>query len=140
MQPIEDPKPGMGGQYQRRMLEIRGAFDAGATGSSTIAARARAVDDLVKGLWRQAVEEHPNLSTGIVLLAIGGYGRQELFPYSDVDLLFLLDAKVAEKDVKAAIRSVNQELWDLGIRTLPQPARPASARNLIPMSRSSPSP
>ena len=50
---------------------------------------------------------------------MGGYGRQELFPYSDVDLLFLLDGKLAEKDVKDAIRRVNQELWDCGIRVSP---------------------
>ncbi|MEO6802256.1 MAG: [protein-PII] uridylyltransferase [Granulicella sp.] len=132
MQPIEDPKPGMGGQYQRRMLEIRGAFDAGATGSATIAARAGAVDDLVKSLWRQAMEQHPNLTTGVALLAIGGYGRQELFPYSDVDLLFLLDAKVAEKDVKAAIRSVNQKLWDLGIRISPTTRKASECEKFDP--------
>ena len=50
---------------------------------------------------------------------MGGYGRQELFPYSDVDLLFLLDARVAEKDVKDVIRRLNQEMWDCGIRVSP---------------------
>jgi [protein-PII] uridylyltransferase len=132
MQPIEDPKPGMGGQYQRRMLEIRGAFDTGATGGATIAARAQAVDELVQGLWRQAVQQHPHLSNGIALLAVGGYGRQELFPHSDVDLLFLLDAKVAEKDVKAAIRGVNQQLWDLGIRISPTTRKASECEKFDP--------
>ena len=52
----------------------------------------------------------------------GGGGRlwaTELFPYSDVDLLFLLDAKVAEKEVKDAIRRVSQEMWDCGMRLAP---------------------
>jgi [protein-PII] uridylyltransferase len=111
---------GMRGTYQRRMLEIRGAFEAGgATGALTIAARAAAVDELVSALWGQAVGRDPRLGVGFALVAIGGYGRRQLFPYSDVDLLFLMDGRLAEKDVKDAIRRVNQEMWDCGIRVSP---------------------
>jgi [protein-PII] uridylyltransferase len=111
---------GMRGIYQRKMLEVRGAFEAGgASGAVTIAARAAALDELVRGLWAQAVERDSRLGNGISLVAVGGYGRNELFPYSDVDLLFLLDGKLAEKDVKDAIRRVNQEMWDCGIRVSP---------------------
>lgn len=107
-------------QYQRRMLEVRGAFEAGgATGAATIVARTTALDDLVRGLWLQAVESDPRLKTGVALVAVGGYGRRELFPYSDVDLLFLLDARVAEKDVKDAIKRANQAMWDCSIRVSP---------------------
>jgi [protein-PII] uridylyltransferase len=110
----------MRGTYQRRMLEVRGAFEAGgASGAVTIAARAAAVDDLVSGLWRQGVEHDSRLGTGVALVAVGGYGRRELFPFSDVDLLFLLDGRLAEKGVKDAIRRVNQEMWDCGIRVSP---------------------
>ena len=106
--------------YQRKMLEVRGAFEAGgASGALTIAARALALDEVVRSLWAQAVEWDPRLGNGISLVAVGGYGRRELFPYSDVDLLFLLDGKLAEKDVKDAIRRVNQEMWDCGIRVSP---------------------
>ncbi|WP_433982960.1 hypothetical protein RBB78_14135 [Tunturiibacter empetritectus] len=111
---------GMRGIYQRKMLEVRGAFEAGgASGAVTIAARAGALDELVRGLWAQAVGRDSRLGNGISLVAVGGYGRRELFPYSDVDLLFLLDGKLAEKDVKDAIRRVNQEMWDCGIRVSP---------------------
>jgi [protein-PII] uridylyltransferase len=110
----------MRGKYQRRMLEVRGAFEAGgASGAVTIAARAAAVDELVRELWQQAVERDSRLGVGIALVAVGGYGRRELFPYSDVDLLFLLDGRVAEKEVKDAIRRVNQEMWDCGMRVSP---------------------
>ncbi|WP_263365982.1 [protein-PII] uridylyltransferase [Edaphobacter bradus] len=106
-------------RYQRRMLETRGAFDAGASGSATLGARSAAMDELVLALWRQSVESHPRLGSGVAVLAIGGYGRQELFPYSDVDLLYLLDVRVQEKDVKDALRRISQELWDVGIRVSP---------------------
>ena len=70
------------------------------------------------------------------MLAVGGYGRRELFPYSDVDLMFLLDGKLAERDVKDAVRRVNQELWDCGIRVAPTTRRLASARGSIRTMRS----
>jgi [protein-PII] uridylyltransferase len=123
MQINESTSSGMRGKYQRVMLEIRGAFETGASGSVTIAARALALDELVGGLWQHAVEKDGRLASGIAVLAVGGYGRRELFPYSDVDLLFLLDGRAIEKDVKDAIRRVNQELWDCGIRVSPATRR-----------------
>ena len=117
----------MRGEYQRRMLAIRAAFDAGATGADTIAARSQAMDDLIAGLWARAVAQTPELGSGIALVALGGYGRSELFPYSDVDLLYMLDPKVSEKDVKRAIRRISQELWDNGIRLSPQTRKRSEA-------------
>ena len=60
----------MRGEYQRRMLEIRDAFAAGASGAETIAARARAMDELIRGLWAQAVEQTPKMRSGIAVLAL----------------------------------------------------------------------
>ncbi|NYF80956.1 [protein-PII] uridylyltransferase [Granulicella arctica] len=132
MQTNDDLQTGMRDQYQRRMLEIRGAFEAGASGSATIAARALAIDELVQSLWRQAVGQNARLAAGIALLAVGGYGRGELFPYSDVDLLFLLDGKTAEKDVKEPIRRVSQELWDYGIRVSPTTRKASECEKFDP--------
>ncbi|MEO6910723.1 MAG: bifunctional uridylyltransferase/uridylyl-removing protein, partial [Edaphobacter sp.] len=110
---------GLRGRYQARTMEIRDAFHAGASGAVTIAARTKALDELASGLWAQEVQHDPRLADGVSLVAVGGYGRAELFPYSDVDLLFLLDGRLAEKDVKDAIRRVTQEMWDSGIRVSP---------------------
>jgi len=124
---VESAGNRMRGEYQRGLLEIRGAFEAGASGAAvgvaTIAARAELLDELVASLWAAEVAKDAKLSNGIALLAVGGYGRRELFPYSDVDLLFLLDNKVVEKDVKDAVRRVGQELWDCGIRVSPATRR-----------------
>jgi [protein-PII] uridylyltransferase len=85
----------------------------------TVAARSAAVDELIVGLWKQAVVESPVLGRGIAVLAVGGYGRRELFPYSDVDLLYLLDGKVSEAEIKQPIRRISQQLWDCGLRLSP---------------------
>ncbi|MEO6982823.1 MAG: [protein-PII] uridylyltransferase [Edaphobacter sp.] len=132
MQTSESITNGMRNVYQRRMLEIRGAFEAGASGATTIAARADALDALVRGLWREATEQDARLKAGIALVALGGYGRRELFPCSDIDLLFLLDGKLAEKPVKDAIRRVNQEMWDCGIRVSPATRKLAECERFDP--------
>jgi [protein-PII] uridylyltransferase len=129
----EATSSGMRAIYQRRMLEIRGAFEAGgASGAVTIAARAAAVDELVSALWGQAVGRDTRLGAGFALVAIGGYGRRQLFPFSDVDLLFLMDGRLAEKDVKDAIRRVNQEMWDCGIRVSPVTRKIAECERFDP--------
>jgi [protein-PII] uridylyltransferase len=125
----ETPEGKMRSEYQRRMLAIRDAFEAGAAGAATIAARAQAMDELIVGLWTRAAERSGVLRSGIALVALGGYGRSELFPYSDVDLMYLLDGKVQEKDVKQPIRRMSQELWDCGIRLSPLTRKPPGAEH-----------
>jgi [protein-PII] uridylyltransferase len=127
MQEKETPSNGMCGEYQRQMLAIRDAFQAGASGSATIAARSKAMDELIVELWTSAVKRTPALGSGIALVALGGYGRSELFPYSDVDLLYLLDGKASEKELKQPIRRISQELWDCGIRLSPQTRKRSEA-------------
>ena len=63
---------------------------------------------------------------------MGGYGRRELFPYSDVDLVYLLDGKVDEKDIKQPIRRMSQELWDSGIRLSPVTRRRSECEQFNP--------
>jgi [protein-PII] uridylyltransferase len=123
----ETPGTRLREHYQQQMLAVRNAFEAGASGKNTIAARSAAMDTLVQGLWAEAVERASRLRSGIALLALGGYGRHELFPHSDVDLLFLLDSKVSEDEVKQPIRRVSQELWDCGIRLSPQTRKRSEA-------------
>src|SRR5215813_2933176 len=74
--------------------------------------------------WRAAdVDEtiraaHCNLLAAqkIALLAVGGYGRQQLFPYSDIDLLLLFEDDRAAEGSKPVISSFLQSLWDAGLR------------------------
>ena len=53
---------------------------------------------------------------GLALLAVGGYGRRQLFPYSDVDLLLLFATERAATGRKAEISAFLQRLWDCGMR------------------------
>src|SRR5690606_15071815 len=62
---------------------------------------------------RELVRLHP-LPSGAVLVAVGGYGRGELYPYSDVDVLILLNER-PDKDNARKIEGFVAAMWDLGI-------------------------
>jgi [protein-PII] uridylyltransferase len=53
---------------------------------------------------------------GIALLAVGGYGRRHLFPYSDIDLLLLFESDRQLADSKTRIAPFLRQLWDSDLR------------------------
>lgn len=77
-----------------------------------IAARlARGVDDIVKALYRAA----PAAEESIAICGVGGYGRRELAPFSDVDLLFL-HKKPVDAELRALMDFMLYPLWDSGLK------------------------
>ena len=82
---------------------------------TALAERSAQVDGLVSAAAAEIL--FPAFPTdGPALLAVGGYGRRQLFPYSDVDLLLLFrDARQAVER-KDAISAFLQQLWDSGLR------------------------
>ena len=106
--------------YNTEMQAIRAQFEAHGekvgTGGEAIDGRSAAVDAIVKSVWADLSRTEAHVGVGVTLVAVGGYGRRELFPFSDVDLLILLDAKTPEPRVKEPIRRLNQALWDAGLR------------------------
>ncbi|MGA2281407.1 MAG: [protein-PII] uridylyltransferase [Verrucomicrobiota bacterium] len=97
---------------------------AGAGGREICQARAAILDVLLRHLWMeaknslspQAQKEFPPLA----LVAIGGYGRAELNPHSDIDFMFLHDGQVAAgkplPHLSKLIDGVLYPLWDTGLK------------------------
>src|SRR5215471_5544028 len=56
------------------------------------------------------------LPPSAAVLAVGGYGRRQLFPYSDIDVLLLFESERVAIDAKEAISAFLQHLWDCGLR------------------------
>ena len=50
------------------------------------------------------------------MLAVGGYGRRELFPYSDIDIMILLDNESLAGAIKEPLSEFMRLLWDAGLR------------------------
>src|SRR5579862_1506706 len=53
---------------------------------------------------------------GIAMLAVGGYGRRELFPFSDIDIMILLDNESLAGAIKEPLSEFMRLLWDAGLR------------------------
>ncbi len=71
------------------------------------------VDHTLLTLW-----EHAAMPSGAALLAVGGYGRGELFPHSDVDVLVLLPpahAGGSSDALKTSIEAFITACWDIGL-------------------------
>ncbi|MDX1608653.1 MAG: [protein-PII] uridylyltransferase [Halofilum sp. (in: g-proteobacteria)] len=90
---------------------LDGLIDDGAPAHEVVAARAGAVDALLAHAWAR---HFPEDADDIALVAVGGYGRGELQPHSDVDLLILL-APRAEGRHRDAIEVFLTLLWDAGL-------------------------
>jgi [protein-PII] uridylyltransferase len=69
----------------------------------------RCVDAVLAEAWQAS-----GLAPDNALIGVGGYGRGELFPYSDVDVLILLGAP-ADAITQARLESLVQLFWDLGL-------------------------
>jgi len=96
------------GDTDRRLAE---AFRAGAQVHSLLRARAQAVERVVMHAWSACVGD----SAELALFAVGGFGRGELFPHSDVDLLALSGAPPAPP-AQRALESFFTCLWDTGLK------------------------
>ncbi len=86
-------------------------FDRGDDVDALVGARASAVDDLIRAAWARCLPG----DAGLALFAIGGYGRGELFPQSDIDVLVLADDALqqAHRDALARFLAL---LWDAGLQ------------------------
>ena len=87
-------------------------FWAGEDIMQLVQARAWVVEQLLMLAWKALVP----FSEGISLVAVGGFGRGELHPQSDVDLMILLDDQVASSESLSQdeIEAYVQLLWDAG--------------------------
>ncbi|MGA8763792.1 MAG: [protein-PII] uridylyltransferase [Candidatus Sulfotelmatobacter sp.] len=88
-------------------------------GRAAVAQRTRLIEEILQRLWRELIAPDEQEPQDFALVATGGFGRGWLFPYSDVDLLFLCADNKSEDRYKSAVRRFSQELWDLKLKLSP---------------------
>ena len=86
-----------------------GDFLRGAAVERLLRGLSRAVDHLVR-----RVAAHCAVSAQAAVVAVGGYGRGELFPFSDVDIL-IIPRKPPDERLRASIEQLIGSLWDMGV-------------------------
>ncbi len=95
--------------YGRTRLGIEQRFMDRKNPEVALTELAQAVDDLVT-----QVAEPFQRQSDFSLIALGGYGRREMYPHSDVDLLILF-REAKREVVESSVTRMLQQLWDLGL-------------------------
>lgn len=96
------------------LAAIEQAFLATGDSLTALAERTAQVDTIVAE--SAAALLFPAAPSGLAVLAVGGYGRRQLFPYSDVDLLLLFESDKLALAARDGISGFLQSLWDAGLR------------------------
>jgi [protein-PII] uridylyltransferase len=82
--------------------------------TAAIDARSEMVDALVCQAYQASLAAV--VPQGIAVLAVGGFGRRELFPHSDIDVLLLIERDLEGNASREALSAFLRSLWDSGLR------------------------
>ena len=98
---------------------IEREFRATPNGRVATQGRTALLDRIILDLGREFLAPEPSDLRKLCLVALGGYGRRELFPHSDIDLMFLWEDASAESRYREGTQAVSRALWDLRLRVSP---------------------
>jgi [protein-PII] uridylyltransferase len=106
----------LGPQCDAHRERIRKLFESGASAQETLRQLCELADETIRKVFGELQSVRESANQGLCLLALGGYGREVLFPYSDLDLLFLFANEKIEEESRPLIAEFSRMLWDLGFR------------------------
>jgi [protein-PII] uridylyltransferase len=89
--------------------QLQESYENGQTIREVIKARSNSIDEALVFLWNHAELNQTELG----LFAVGGYGRREMLPYSDTDIMILSEDEISEEQEKL-ISTFISSLWDVG--------------------------
>jgi [protein-PII] uridylyltransferase len=104
--------------YREESARIQQEFDSRGDGRAVLKQRTALVERIALRLWNEMIAPQGD-PKNFSLVALGGFGRGWLFPYSDIDLLFLYANREIEETYKDKVRRFSQELWDLRMKLSP---------------------
>jgi [protein-PII] uridylyltransferase len=116
MQGSFTPLSVLGPQADDERKRIQRQFESGVSARETVLALCALADNDIQQVFAEILRVHGSSTSGLCLVALGGYGRRLLFPYSDLDILFLFGSEKAEQTFRPLISDFSRTLWDLGFR------------------------
>jgi [protein-PII] uridylyltransferase len=93
---------------------IQRKFTESGEAAPVLAGLTSLIDQLALRAYQASLQ--PASPASLAMLAVGGYGRRELFPYSDVDILILIEREAQADGLKDALSEFVRMLWDAGLR------------------------
>jgi [protein-PII] uridylyltransferase len=100
-------------QAQSGWLRIQERFVASGDAAPVLAELSEIIEQMTLEAFQASLQTVPN---PITILAVGGFGRRELFPFSDVDVLLLIERESQAAAIKNALAEFVRLLWDAGLR------------------------
>lgn len=110
----------MGVPVSEELELLHSRFLQGGEAAAVLSGRTALVDRLVLDAYEANLR--PGYSDGLAVVAVGGFGRRELFPHSDVDVLLLFEKEPMIRGSREAVSGFLRALWDRRLR-LSQSAR-----------------
>jgi [protein-PII] uridylyltransferase len=103
--------------YAAGSRQIREQFERDHDASVVLRERSNLVDRVLNALYEHFVSAEPGGPQGLCLTAVGGYGRRELHPCSDIDVAFICASPAHEAAHRDTTAAALRTLWDLGLRS-----------------------
>ncbi len=100
----------MNSKLRAKREALEALWQKGVSGQALLAEHTKLIDDFLSQIFAESQGETDNMA----LVALGGYGRQELFPFSDIDLL-LLHRNETQDHLTQVAEAVFYPLWDAGL-------------------------
>jgi [protein-PII] uridylyltransferase len=92
--------------------QLKQRFHPQQSPTSLLNEKADFIDNLLSACWKHFLAEE---SAHQSLIATGGYGRSELFPHSDIDILIVLNQDFTDK-IQDGLSAFSNFLWDIGLK------------------------
>lgn len=97
---------------KQKDAELRQKFDPHSSVSTLLKEKSDFIDKILSLCWHHYLGDY---AQSLSLIAVGGYGRRELFPYSDIDIVVLLDSEDTSP-YQEALANFFTFLWDIGLK------------------------
>jgi [protein-PII] uridylyltransferase len=94
--------------------QIQQQFFATGDAAPVLAGLSALIEQMTLDAFEASLTTPPDPS--VAMLAVGGFGRRELFPFSDVDVLILIERESQAAAIKNALAEFVRLLWDAGLR------------------------
>jgi [protein-PII] uridylyltransferase len=94
--------------------QIRDRFEATGDAAAVQSGLSAAIDRMSIDAFQSSLRAA--FPMGVAMLAVGGYGRRELFPYSDIDIMILVESEALAPAIKDSLSEFMRLQWDAGLR------------------------